>query len=55
MQHANMKEITYVQNTKVSFPSTNTLYSVILSISQLHLGILNLKLNVGSGRRSTVL
>lgn len=47
MQYANMKEITDAQALEVSFDSTNTLYSVILSNSQLHFGILNLKLNVG--------
>lgn len=55
VQYANMKEIANVQNMEVCFPLTNTLYSVILSVSQLHLDILNLKLNVGSRGRSTIL
>lgn len=45
MQYVNMKEITDAQAMEVSFDSTNTLYSVILSNSQLHFGILNLKLD----------
>lgn len=55
MQNANMKEITDVQAMEVSFDSTNTLYSAILSNSQLHFGILYLKLTIGRRKRSTVL
>lgn len=55
MPNANMKEITDVQAMEVSFDSTNTLYSAILSNSQLHFGILYLKLTIGRRKRSTVL
>lgn len=55
MQYINMKEITGAQAMEVSFDSANTLYSAILSNSQLRFGILSLKLNVGRRRRWTVL
>lgn len=55
MQYSNIKKITDVQVMVVSFDSTNTLYSIILSSGKLHFGISNLKLNIGRRRTSTVL
>lgn len=55
MQYTNINKITDMQVMAVTFDSTNTLYSLILSTRQLQFGILNLKLNIARRRRSTVL